>query len=377
MVVLAIMALGVKAQYAGIPDGKRVIITPKEGEPVVLPMENIKDMVIREVTDARVDLSVAGTDDASVRIAASMGTGCSSYMSVCYPTSQAVDQEALQDYILDNGKEKSTSAGTIEYIDLSPETQYTVAVLAFDEFDFPCDITTVTASTTAPSGVDEEVGPGSFLYADGTWSRTLKTNKTPIAIVFSTDLSAKDRAEGYTHGYAMALNTAGAAPWTTEADEMESGDFIGTNGDGDLKDLDGRIHSGYLMQNPDIHPAAAAAASYGEAPASTSGWYLPSSGQVMAMLRNLGKLQMEGLSRQANGAASWSPEVAATAVANIDGVLSLAGEGRFTPFSIYTWTSSEASVMSAYYVYCHPSGGLNLQPYYKNAEFDIRPVLAF
>lgn len=377
MTALCIMAASAYSQPHVLPDGKRVILQMKDGRAEAFPMSHISDMTVVKIEDAQVRLTSAGADEASISINAEMGTGAKSFMSVCYPVSEMIDDNDLQAYIQANGTPVRTEGGRIEYIDLKPETAYTIAALAFDDYDFPCDITTLTVATTAASGSEEAVSVGGYLYVDGTWSKELKGNKTPIALIFSTELSDKDREAGFTHGYAVALRGIEGTDWTLEADEAESGSLISTAEDKDLKDLDGLTHSDYLMQNSSIHPAAACAAKYGETPNGTSGWYLPSSGQLLAILHNLGGLNDDSYSRQANGAASWSPEAASASLNTLNAKLAKAGEGKYTPFGTYTWTSSEASVMSAYYLYIHPAGGIILQPYYKNSQFDIRPVLAF
>lgn len=377
MSIMSLVAMSENTQYPGIPDGKRVIIQKKDATTDVWPMNNIKEITAVAITDAKVTLTLTSADDASIKIAAEMGRGAKSFISVCYPAESPVESESLQDYILQNGSKPRKAGGTIEYIDLKPETAYTISVLAFDEYDFPCEITSISAITSPNTGNEEIPAIGGYLYADGSWSKELKTNKTPVAIIFSTTPSDIDRQNGYTHGYAMALKSVDGDAWTTEADEMESGEIISSTGDGDLNDLDGRTHTEFLMKRPDIHPAAAAASAFGETPAGTSGWYLPSSGQFIAIFHNLGALTDDSFSRQPNGAAAWNPEAASAAITSLNGKLAKAGEGRYDSFGTYTWTSSEASVMSAYYLYCHPSGGMILQPYYKDSKFDIRPVLAF
>lgn len=372
-----VMVIETHAQYSGIPDGKRVIIKQKDSHTDVYPMNNITDMTLVVISDAKVTLGVLEADDASIRISAEMADGCKSFKSVCYPASSLIDSDKLEEYIMQDPSAILSKNGVIEYIDLKPETTYTVSVLAFDEFDLPCDITSVTVSTTSNSGIQEPVEIGSYLYADGTWSKTLKTNKTPVAVIFSTQTSEQDRKAGYYHGYAIAFKGIEGDAWTIEADEMESGSYISTSADADLKDLDGRIHTDHLLQKSALHPAAAAASSYGEAPDGTSGWYLPSSGQMVDLFKNLGDLSNDSFYRQSNGSASWNPEAASSALAKINAKLAKIGDDKYQPIGTYTWTSSEASVMSAFYLYSHPSAGLMLQTYYKDSKFDIRPVLAF
>ena len=61
---------------------------------------------------------------------------------------------------------------------------------------------------------------GDLLFSDGTWGTLDRfPAKTPVGIVFSTDVSAADYTAGYTHGYAIALkdvNSSATMAWSTE-----------------------------------------------------------------------------------------------------------------------------------------------------------------
>lgn len=371
------LAANVFAQTPGIPDGKRVIIHEKNGTLNAQPMDFIRDMTIVTINDANVALRIESVDEASIRVSATPGTECKKFKTVYFPSSSQISEDQLEAYIEQNGVEQNATNNVIKYIDLKPETEYTISALAFDTYDLPCDITTITASTTANSEPAEMATPGSYFYADGTWSKELKTNKTPIGLIFSTEVSEVDRQAGFTHGYVVALKGLAGAPWTTEADEMESGTTISSANDADIKDLEGRTHTLHLMQKPDIHPAAVAVTNYGNAPQSTSGWFLPSTGQLLTVFRNLGNMSDDSFTRSTSGAPSWPSEDAVSAFSTLNSKFSKVGNDAYTPFGIYTWTSSEANVMSAYYFYCNPTTGIIIQPYYKNSQFEIRPVLAF
>ena len=77
--------------------------------------------------------------------------------------------------------------------------------------------TNVTVTTSVDNftnaTVSEYYGPkiGDIFYSDGSYSSSLVSGKTPVAIVFSTTTSAADKAKGFMHGYAMALKNAGSS----------------------------------------------------------------------------------------------------------------------------------------------------------------------
>lgn len=359
-----------------LPDGKRAILNHRDGTVEAFAMDEIKDIQFVELDNAVVSLNIIAVDDASISVQTAMGSDCRRYEAACFPSSQSIEEEELANFIMANATLSGAKDMELKFIDLRPSTSYNVAVLAYDEYDFPCDITTLTVTTSEPSSTTEEPVIGGYLYADGTWSRELKSNRTPIGIIFSTEPAFSDREAGFTHGYAMAFKEADTCAWTLSADEYESGTFITSENDADITDREGRAHTSILMTQPDNHPAAKAATEYAEAPAGTSGWFLPASGQMLDIFKNLGGLGEDSLQRN-NGVFGCGAEEAASALAQVDAMLETIGKGNFDPVSIYNWTSSERSVMSAYYIYCHPSMGLMLQTYYKDSKFAVRPIIAF
>ena len=178
----------------------------------------------------------------------------------------------------------------------------------------------VVRSTDIPEG-DPKVGD--YYYSDGTWSdggllsinpdgtspvwRTEKpapvAGKTVIGIVFQTDASRISDAEktaGHTHGLVMAIRSA-HKPGETQTKYSLDYDFSIPNkrlGTSWYADIDGLTYTekiktdyaGKIDQCPafdwtvtDFSPSA---------PVGTSGWYVPSIGQVWDMLANLGGGEM-------------------------------------------------------------------------------------
>lgn len=151
---------------------------------------------------------------------------------------------------------------------------------------------------------DPEIGD--YFYSDGTWSdgkAAPKDGKTVIGIIFSTDasrISDTEKAFGYTHGLVMAAKSAHApdADFTRYAIGFDSEFALIPNkklGTAWFADINGyawtkaivdaypgeliRAFPAFDWTTTDFSPSA---------PTGTSGWYVPSIGQVWDMLANLG-----------------------------------------------------------------------------------------
>ncbi|WP_169400977.1 hypothetical protein [Segatella paludivivens] len=164
-----------------------------------------------------------------------------------------------------------------------------------------------SASVTVTTSVDsytnatiaEYFGPkiGDIFYSDGSYSSSLVSGKTPVAIVFSTTTSAADKAKGFVHGYAMALKNAGTSTttyqWYTSNSGNPTGSLISTPVQ-IMADKDGLSHTGTIQTTG--YAAGIAAKGYTAKDKSgnsvslngTSGWYLPSAGQWYDIYSNLG-----------------------------------------------------------------------------------------
>ncbi|HAT61151.1 MAG TPA: fimbrillin family protein [Prevotella sp.] len=153
-----------------------------------------------------------------------------------------------------------------------------------------------TAGNTYTYNLSKSVNIGDYYYSDGTWG-TISENpkKIPIAIIFSNKTSTKDKAYGFTHGYAMALSNANA-PTCWSLSEGSSDNMM-VDSSGLQTDYDGYDHfmhifrnKGALMYSSTNYPAFYAARNYGiSAPSGSSGWYLPSVGQWYLFISNIGK----------------------------------------------------------------------------------------
>jgi hypothetical protein len=225
---------------------------------------------------------------------------------------------------------------------------------------------------------------GDYLFSDGRWGTLANnTGKTPIAIIFSKTTSTADQAKGWTHGYAMALKTVNAsAAYTWGVEYTNPTGKTYTTAAALIADKDGYTHTKYI--NSSTYPAGYAAAttykSTVAAPASTSGWYLPSIGQWYDIFVNLGKM---GSYTDGGNILYWNGQ-ATTCVNNLNAYLTPLTSGTYNTFttSDYYWSSSEYKNEDAYCTAFNSNSAVVLYSDnggggYKLNTYMIRGVLAF
>ena len=258
------------------------------------------------------------------------------------------------------------------------------------------------------SAFSQVVSPGDFIYPDGNFgpaSYGTATGQTASAIIFSNETSAKDKAAGYTKGYALALtnNTAGnGCVWSNAQTDISN---LTNNNTLSLweNDLDGRTETATLKDLggtsfQTVYPAAYYAVNYSApVPTGASGWYLPSSGQWYQIITNLGGISTSTVPTNwstvsGNDAATYG-EVwlyygkSASAATALNNAMSAVGNGNYTQISTtentygnYFWCSSEFSAACACNAYFPYDGSLALNrsvKTYTNANARVRAALAF
>lgn len=149
------------------------------------------------------------------------------------------------------------------------------------------------------------------MYLDGSlewiWDQTGAERPSPdaskgtcIGVVISNDVSEKDRAAGFTHGYVMSAKAS------TESYAFKTKEDGGTVADDNVEitriskvvdafaDMDGYTHC-ETIKGQGTHPALAACQDGSVVPQTPkngdltpSEWYLPSVGQVYQMIKNFG-----------------------------------------------------------------------------------------
>ena len=260
---------------------------------------------------------------------------------------------------------------------------------------------------------------GDYFYSDGTWSdgglRKIYSDgrreiadpkpgpdrsggKVVIGIVFQTDPYRIGRAEkealsGKAHGLVMALRTptsiAPVAWWKFRLDEQDEGLTKCLTKKLRYEDISGYGNCKHIRSNRgslDDYPAFKSAEEYGvQAPATTTGWFLPSSGQWWDILQNLGSCHALAQSDQQNSSATEDPDAAGfvwngNVAAALNGWLSeVAAEGKstFDESMMWFWSSSEYSNGYALAWNVTIYGWLKSSHTSKGFRGYVRPILAF
>ena len=169
---------------------------------------------------------------------------------------------------------------------------------------------TMTVASWTPISEDLSFRPkyaniGNYYYSDGSWGTSATpTGRTVIGVVFSNTPSTIDKANGWTHGYAMAVTNAQSTGVLWASSAYQSTQEFGTEINTVTlmeSDMDGYSHSQTIKSKPvysqTTYPPFYYALNYGTAsiggtkyaaPSGTSGWYLPSQGQWYLIIKNLG-----------------------------------------------------------------------------------------
>ncbi len=265
--------------------------------------------------------------------------------------------------------------------------------------------------------------PGDYLYEDGTWSDgglvsmdagglnpvwsevkpAPKQGKKVIGIVFQTDqsrIAESDIADGYTNGYAVSVRFARSAEkpttfWSTDmafsclkAAKLASTWYDNVNGRAETETvcttygdaLEESMPAFYLTVNG--LPFAV--------PEETSGWFLPSTGQLWDMVANLCGHEaaelMQGWQTTERDA-TWycSEKVKYNAMEKFNETLSMIPEDEkdvlvendsLHPFCSL-WTSTPYEEESANIINIGSDGLIELMCDWYNADCFARPILAF
>jgi len=236
---------------------------------------------------------------------------------------------------------------------------------------------------------------GDYYYSDGTFGTSKVPSKaTVIGIVFSNKVSVTDSVNGWTHGYAMALtNAASSVTWSPNTSTLEFPLSQVTSFPSYKTELDGYTHCQTIKTKAGSnlssnYPAFYYALNYSAyiAPSSSSGWYLPSSGQWYQIITNLGGIStgITPIQTTGSGLTYWYYSVmASTASSGINSYLSKVSGANLIDWSssanrVY-WCSNEASASYA----CAMDfgfGNLYLDFIAKtdaSSYIRVRPVVAF
>lgn len=213
-----------------------------------------------------------------------------------------------------------------------------------------------------------------------------------VGIVFQTNLSRIGQAEktklgdGNVHGLVMAVKNAATSQEWGPCSTDESLTKCNTKAQ-NYNDISGYGNCEHIRSNRngfDSYPAFKAADDYNKTcpvPATTTGWYLPASGQWWDILQNLG-----GSPTLADKSEQTSPNIDEFTWSGQGDVLAalnawmkkIAADGKndFVSGSWF-WSSSEYSDDYARQWVVDSDGYVGCWSYDKDTHFDVRPVLAF
>ena len=289
------------------------------------------------------------------------------------------------------------------------------------------DVQSVTSGTWVANGEEnvtskrvkqrftaDELKIGDYFYSDGTWSdgglRKIYADgsmhidyykpvplrgKTVVGIVFQTDKSrigkkekGKLGGENKAHGLVMAVKNANAAEKVIWSNESRYLDFLNdcvskSNNYSDISGYGNCESIRSLEGNFDKYPALQAVDGYNTTcpvPTTTTGWYLPSSGQWWDILQNLG-----GCPALADGYQQTSSDINEffwSNQGNVPDALNkwMWGIDGWDKFSYYHqfWSSSKFKGNTMrYWVANSDDGWISCRWGNVNFQLYVRPVLAF
>lgn len=251
----------------------------------------------------------------------------------------------------------------------------------YRNINYQCDINIGSNGGEGDARVNYVANLHQFLFNDGTVGKIPDNpNKVPIAIVFSTNISAIDKEKGY-HGYAISLkDVPGSFEWGPR-DGSDNNPTGCMNSYLDVTDYDGYTHT--MKINNTTHPAAyAAATTYNSLvvpPKGTSGWYVPSVGQLFQLCTNLGGIPSTGFyDDRATGTIAWSQKAQA-ALTSLNGAMNEAGSDKYDSFisDAYYWSSSDNFIQDAYGLKFYYGIDVVLQGLQKEISYYVRPAITF
>lgn len=238
--------------------------------------------------------------------------------------------EGIEQFFCNGNKLKELENKLVE---IKVSKEYDVDRLNGDDFNSYCDEIGVYLYSYDGTGVfvhefsgdepvddTESVKVGDFYYSDGTWSSNLDNRKTPIGIVFQTDLSRIGEAEkaalsdkgiSEPHGLVLSLKefVETNVIWTGGIWNDDTETFVPVDIDGidnyskaeqAYNDINGLSNNKAVwalydtdninLSNP--YPVFSAAIQFEQnqvaAPETSTGWFVPSFGQVWDIMSNLG-----------------------------------------------------------------------------------------
>lgn len=320
---LILFALLMSVLTASAQDTKtyRMLVHHNNGEVTAYTVADVDYVDFEEIMPVNVTLDVKETADSSITVTVTMPEECSAYNLAIVPFADFDSGANLTKYFENNLVGKFTASQDVKIENLTPGTEYMVLAQAFDKYGKASGVVTFKTSTTAANAAPKV---GDYYYSDGTWSdgglisistdgtnpvwATVKPSpvagKTVIGIVCQTDqnrIAEEDKKAGYTHGYVLACKNAaepgrngGTTRWVrnfsyegTKVKKLASSWYASLSGRTNTKAAIGAASASGTA--PEEYAPAFYYSSTGfgvEAPTTSSGWFLPSAGQLWDALAN-------------------------------------------------------------------------------------------
>ncbi|MDE6296982.1 MAG: hypothetical protein K2L89_03965 [Muribaculaceae bacterium] len=366
---------------------KRLIVTGENGNQKVYDLSRLTKLTFDSVETVTPEIESTAQKGLSVSVNVTMPEGCSFYKIAVARADKEISD--WRDYVINNSVITDSVSKTVEIGGLTEKTNYRIAALAYDKYRMASGVA-LTEATTVEADPSELPQIGYILYADGSWSKRRQNDKTPVGIIFSTNTSDADKEAGFTHGYALALRNAGEkVKWAAVPAELQTDYYTSSVEYGFQTDKDGRTHTDVLKSKGiSAFPAAEMAVNYdAPVPPSSSGWYLPSSGQWFDICVNLGGMP-EQMPRLGITEGYWNDLQACNqSLQRINEYLSLSGKNNYEKITVpsgdyqWFWTSSESSEAQAYALFFdNDQLVVEIAGYFKNYDFAsnrVRAVIAF
>ena len=244
-----------------------------------------------------------------------------------------------------------------------------------------------TVQAKAISSLANAPAEGEYVFSDGTWG-TLANNpsKTAIGVFFSSRISDAEKAAGFIHGYAMALQDA--SPSSAYASKSTDLSYLNNNQTSNLWYND--ISSGYIgtvnhgMGENDTYPAWEDAYNYKKTVSTStffnSGWYLPTAGQWFDMAEKLGGDEaFNNALAPYKTTAQWSFSISSSnACTNINKKFTNAGgKPLFNNWKLYWSSTQEAQNTGDRAVVLHLESTFDVFLHDKTESNAVRSVFAF
>ncbi len=308
-IALLLVTLGMQAQTE---NANRMILHDKEGKTTVFDLTKVDFMEFDEVGAVELTLAVkegsVTVDGFTVTL--EQGAGCASWQLALRQGDETM-------------KEEANATSEMTFTELSPATTYTVAATPLDMYGIAGETKTLNVTTLSQPKV------GDYYYSDGTWSDGGLVSINPdgtgavwaaekpapvegkavIGIVCITDpgrIAPDDKAAGFTNGYVIGTKNIQDPGKSNFSQYPESvwymGQYAKTEaikvtkiGKSCYENLNGREETTktleaqdeqYLNEDVPLFYYGTAPQYPLAAPEGTSGWFIPSVGQVWSCIAN-------------------------------------------------------------------------------------------